>query len=45
LKVAQDRQKSYADKEKTHKEFKVGDHVISELSLREVPLEWELVPS
>jgi hypothetical protein len=27
LKVAQDRQKSYADKKKTHKEFKVGDHV------------------
>jgi hypothetical protein len=27
LKVAQDRQKSYADKNRTHKEFKVGDHV------------------
>jgi hypothetical protein len=27
LKVAQDRQKSYADKNKIHKEFKVGDHV------------------
>jgi hypothetical protein len=27
LKVAQDRQKSYADKGKTHREFKVGDHV------------------
>jgi hypothetical protein len=27
LKVAQDRQKSYVDKSRTHKEFKVGDHV------------------
>jgi hypothetical protein len=27
LKVAQDRQKSYADKNRLHKEFKVGDHV------------------
>jgi hypothetical protein len=27
LKVAQDRQKSYADKNMTHREFKVGDHV------------------
>jgi hypothetical protein len=27
LKAAQDRQKCYADKNKTHKEFKVGDHV------------------
>jgi len=26
LKVAQDRKKSYADKNRTHKEFKVGDH-------------------
>jgi len=27
LKAAQDRQKIYADKNRTHKEFKVGDHV------------------
>jgi hypothetical protein len=27
LKVAQDRHKSYSDKGKTHREFKVGDHV------------------
>jgi hypothetical protein len=27
LKVSQDRQKSYADKKRTHREFKVGDHV------------------
>jgi hypothetical protein len=27
LKVAQDRQKIYADKGRTHREFKVGDHV------------------
>jgi hypothetical protein len=27
LKAAQDRQKNYADKGRTHKKFKVGDHV------------------
>jgi ribosomal protein L21E len=27
LKVAQDRKKSYAERKRTHKEFKVGDHV------------------
>jgi hypothetical protein len=27
LKVAQDMQKSYADKKRTHQEFKVGNHV------------------
>jgi hypothetical protein len=27
LKAAQDRQKSYADKNRIHREFKVGDHV------------------
>jgi hypothetical protein len=27
LKVSQDRQKSYADKNRSHREFKVGDHV------------------
>jgi hypothetical protein len=27
LKAAQDRQKIYADKNRTHREFKVGDHV------------------
>jgi hypothetical protein len=27
LKAAQDRQKSYADRNKNHREFKVGDHV------------------
>jgi hypothetical protein len=27
LKAAQDKQKNYADKGRTHREFKVGDHV------------------
>jgi hypothetical protein len=27
MKVAQDRQKSYADNKRSHKEFKIGDHV------------------
>jgi hypothetical protein len=31
LKAAQDRQKSYADKNITHREFKVGDHVFLKL--------------
>jgi hypothetical protein len=31
LKVSQDRQKSYSYKNKTHKEFKVGDHVFLKL--------------
>jgi hypothetical protein len=31
LKAAQDRQKSYADKKRTHREFKVGDHVFLEV--------------
>ena len=31
LKVAQDRKKSYADKNKTRGEFKVGDHVFLKL--------------
>jgi hypothetical protein len=31
LKAAQDRKKSYVDKKKTHREFKVGDHVFLKL--------------
>jgi hypothetical protein len=31
LKTAQDRQKSYEDKKRTHREFKVGDHVFLEV--------------
>jgi hypothetical protein len=31
LKAAQDRKKSYADKKKIHREFKVGDHVFLKL--------------
>jgi hypothetical protein len=27
LKVAQDKQKSYVDSKRSHREFKVGDHV------------------
>jgi hypothetical protein len=33
LKVAQDRQKNYADKNKTHREFNVGDHVFLKVTL------------
>jgi hypothetical protein len=31
LKAAQDRQKSYADKNRTHREFKVGEHVFMKM--------------
>jgi hypothetical protein len=31
LKVSQERKKSYADKGRTHREFKVGDHVFLKL--------------
>ena len=31
LKATQDKQKSYADKNRTHREFKVGDHVFLKL--------------
>jgi hypothetical protein len=31
LKVAQDRKKIYADKNRTHTEFKVGDHIFSKV--------------
>jgi hypothetical protein len=31
LKAAQDRKKSYSDKGKTHRDFKVGDHVFFKL--------------
>ena len=34
LKAAQDRQKSYADKNRTHREFKVGDHVFLKVKSR-----------
>jgi hypothetical protein len=38
LKVAQDMQKSYANKSRTHKEFKVGDHVYLRVKPRRSPL-------
>jgi hypothetical protein len=35
LKVAQDREKSYADKRRTHREFKVEEHVFLKVKPRE----------
>lgn len=41
LKVAQERQKSYVDQRRAHKEFKVGEHVAYQLYPREFI--WKLV--
>jgi hypothetical protein len=38
LKIAQDRQKSYADIKMTHREFKVGDHVYLRVRPRKISL-------
>ena len=38
LKAAQDRQKSYADKHRVHKEFSIGDHVYHRVSPRKSSL-------
>jgi hypothetical protein len=38
LKASQDRQKSYVDKCKTHREFKVGDHVFLKVKSRKISL-------
>jgi hypothetical protein len=40
LKVAQDRQKSYADKNITHGEFKVGDHVFLRVKANRISLKF-----
>jgi hypothetical protein len=39
LKAAQDRQKSYADLKRVHKEFQIGDHVYLESETKEEFLE------
>jgi hypothetical protein len=38
LKVAQDRQKSYADKNRTHREFKVGEHVFLKVKANRISM-------
>jgi hypothetical protein len=38
LKASQDRQKSYADKNRTHREFKVGDHVFLKVKAKKSSL-------
>jgi hypothetical protein len=40
LKVSQDRKKSYADKGRTHREFKVGDHVFLKLNANKSSLKF-----
>jgi hypothetical protein len=37
LKAAQDRQKSYADKNRFHREFKLGDHVFLKVKAKKSP--------
>jgi hypothetical protein len=38
LKVSQDRQKIYADENKNHREFKVGDHVFLKVKTNKISL-------
>ena len=38
LKVAQERQKNYTDKSRTHMEFKVGDHVFLKMKAKKSSL-------
>lgn len=38
LKATQDRQNVYVDKERTHKEFQLGDHVYLKVKLRKSTL-------
>jgi hypothetical protein len=38
LKASQDRQKSYVDKGRTHREFKVGDHVFLKVKSNRISL-------
>eukprot|EP00253_Pinus_taeda_P006256 PITA_06256 len=40
LKVAQDRQKSYADRKRNFKEFQVGDHVYVRIRAKKSTLQW-----
>eukprot|EP00253_Pinus_taeda_P033626 PITA_33626 len=41
LKVAQDRQKVYVDKKRTHKEFQLGDHVYLKVKPQKSTLQWK----
>eukprot|EP00253_Pinus_taeda_P023632 PITA_23632 len=41
LKAAQDRQKVYADKKRTHKEFQLGDHVYLKVKPQKSTLQWK----
>eukprot|EP00253_Pinus_taeda_P016219 PITA_16219 len=41
LKVAEDRQKVYADKKRTHKEFHLGDHMYLRVKPRKRTLQWK----
>lgn len=38
IKIAQDRQNNYADETRTHKEFKIGDHVYLRVKPRKYTL-------
>jgi len=40
LKVAQDRQKSFADRKRRFKEYQVGDHVFVKIQVRRSTLQW-----
>ena len=40
LKASQDRQKVFADKKRTYREFKVGDHMYVRIKLKKITLRW-----
>ena len=44
LKTAQDRQKSYADKNRVNRDFSVGDHVYLRVKAKKSSLSLEVVP-
>jgi hypothetical protein len=44
LKVAQDRQKSYVDKRRTHREFKVGEHMFLKVKAKKISLKFKIFP-
>jgi len=41
LKAAQDRQKVYADRKRTHKKFQLGDHVYLKVKPQKSTLQWK----
>jgi hypothetical protein len=45
LKVAQEKQKSYANKNRTYREFKVGEHVFLKVKVKRISLRLGVFPN